>query len=74
MTNPFKTEPVRLYSLAVAVLALVSHYVADLPTPLLLAVVAALLGVGQAVRGKVTPTERVVVIPSLEELFDDGEI
>ena len=55
--NTLRNEPVRLYSLAVAVLALASHYVADLPTPLLLAVVAALLGVGQAVRGKVTPME-----------------
>ena len=53
----FKTEPVRVYAVVVAVLALVQHYVADLPTPLILAVVAALLGVGEKVRASVTPVK-----------------
>lgn len=39
----------RLYALAVAVLALVAHFVPELPSALVLGVVAAALGVGEAV-------------------------
>lgn len=46
-------NPVRLYSIAVAALALLQHYAADLPTALIGALVAAILGVGEAVRSKV---------------------
>ncbi|MQS38885.1 hypothetical protein [Streptomyces katsurahamanus] len=45
-----KTNPARLYALAVAVLALVAFYVPELPTELVLGVVAALLGTGEAVQ------------------------
>lgn len=49
------TEPVRLYAIAAAVVALVSHFVPDLPSVLVLALVAAVLGVGEGVRSRVTP-------------------
>lgn len=49
-------EPVRLYSIVVAILAIVAHYVPDIPTPLYLGLVAAVLGVGgEATRARVTP-------------------
>jgi hypothetical protein len=51
-----KLEPVRWYGIFTAVLALSAHYV-DIPTPLFLAVGAAVLGVGvEATRGRVSPT------------------
>ncbi|MGG2460538.1 hypothetical protein ACO0M4_12065 [Streptomyces sp. RGM 3693] len=40
----------RLYAIAAAALALVAHYVQDLPTGLILALVAAVLGTGEAVQ------------------------
>jgi hypothetical protein len=40
----------RLYAVAVAVLALLAHYVPDMPTELVLGVVAAILGTGEAVQ------------------------
>jgi hypothetical protein len=40
----------RLYALVVAVLALVAHYVPDMPTELVLGVAAAILGTGEAVQ------------------------
>lgn len=46
-------NPVRIYSIAIAVLALVQHYAVDLPTPLIAALVAAVLGIGETVRAKV---------------------
>lgn len=53
-------EPVRWYAIAAAVVALVVHYVPDVPGPLVLGLVAALLGVGEkAVRSAVTPMARV---------------
>ena len=56
MTVPtwFSTEPVRLYAITVALLALVAEYV-DLPAPAILALVAAVLGIGEGVRSKVSP-------------------
>ncbi|WP_030244185.1 hypothetical protein [Streptomyces sp. NRRL S-350] len=44
-----RTHAARLYALAVAVLALVAHFVPELPSALVLGVVAAALGVGEAV-------------------------
>lgn len=52
-------EPVRLYSIAAAALALLAYYV-TIPVGLILALVAAVLGVGEGVRSKVTPNERVI--------------
>ncbi|MFF4430491.1 hypothetical protein ACFYZ4_15120 [Streptomyces sp. NPDC001513] len=45
-----KNHATRLYALAVAVLALVAHYVPSLPSALILGVVAAVLGTGEAVQ------------------------
>lgn len=51
-------EPVRVYEVIAAVLALAAAYV-DLPVPLILGVVAAVLGVaGERVRAQVTPVHR----------------
>lgn len=46
-------NPVRIYSIAIAVLALVQHYAADIPTALVAGLVAAILGIGETVRAKV---------------------
>ncbi|CUW30085.1 hypothetical protein [Streptomyces reticuli] len=45
-----KTHPARIYAVVVAVLALVAHFVPSLPSPLILGVVAAVLGTGEAVQ------------------------
>lgn len=56
----FSTEPVRLYAIAAAIVALVVHYVPSLPEPLILTLIAAILGVGgEAVRAKVWPDSHV---------------
>ncbi|MGD3109507.1 hypothetical protein [Streptomyces sp. YGL11-2] len=44
------THSTRLYAIAAAALALIAHYVQDLPTGLILALVAAVLGTGEAVQ------------------------
>lgn len=53
-----RIEPVRLYAILSAAIALAAHYVPDLPVALILALVAALLGIGEGVRSRVTPTAR----------------
>lgn len=45
-----KTHPARIYAVAVAALALVAHYVPELPSALVLGLVAAVLGTGEAVQ------------------------
>ncbi|MEV8106387.1 hypothetical protein [Streptomyces sp. NPDC088135] len=45
-----KSHAARLYTVAVAVLALVAHFVPSLPSALILGVVAAVLGTGEAVQ------------------------
>ncbi|WP_282793684.1 hypothetical protein [Streptomyces sp. CC224B] len=45
-----KAHATRIYAVLVAVLALVAHYLPDLPTALILGVGAAVLGVGEAVQ------------------------
>ncbi|MBC3987821.1 hypothetical protein H8N00_02635 [Streptomyces sp. AC563] len=45
-----KTHPARIYAVAVAALALVAHYVPELPGALVLGLVAAVLGTGEAVQ------------------------
>jgi hypothetical protein len=67
MIESLKNNPVRIYAVVAAALALVAHYVPDLPTPLILALAAALLGVGEGVRAQVTPTR------SLEWVDDEFE-
>jgi hypothetical protein len=53
--DALKKNPVRIYSVVVSALALAANYIDNLPIPLILAVVAAILGVGEGVRSKVTP-------------------
>ena len=50
-----KTEPVRLYSIAMAVVALAAYFVPTNAWPLVLALVASVLGLGHATRSTVTP-------------------
>lgn len=57
--NSLRFNPVRLYSIAVAALAVLAHYNPDVPTALYLGVVAALLGVGEGVRAVVVPTAKI---------------
>ncbi|MFE9120884.1 hypothetical protein [Streptomyces sp. NPDC007172] len=45
-----KTHPARIYAVLVAALALVVHYLPDLPSALILALAAAILGTGEAVQ------------------------
>ncbi|WP_369376103.1 hypothetical protein [Streptomyces sp. cg36] len=45
-----RTHPARIYAVLVAALALVVHYVPDLPSALILALAAAVLGMGEAVQ------------------------
>lgn len=45
-----KVHPARIYAVAVAALALVAHYRPELPSALVLGLVAAVLGVGEAVQ------------------------
>ncbi|MFF4531451.1 hypothetical protein ACFY1P_19545 [Streptomyces sp. NPDC001407] len=45
-----KDHATRIYAVAVAVLALVAHYVPSLPSALILGVAAAVLGTGEAVQ------------------------
>ncbi|MFI7357158.1 hypothetical protein ACIBTP_24885 [Streptomyces avidinii] len=44
------THPARIYAVAVAALALVAHYIPELPTALILGLAAAVLGIGEAVQ------------------------
>jgi hypothetical protein len=48
-----KTEPVRLYSIAMAAVALAAYFVPTDAWPLILGLIAAVLGTGQAVRSQV---------------------
>ena len=59
MLSSLRNNPVRLFAAATAALALVAHYVPDLPTALVLALVATLLGVGEGVRYATTPNAQV---------------
>ena len=61
ITDFLKREPVRVYEALVAVLALVAAYVPDVPTAAILAVLVPVLGLGEVVRSKVTPTEHVFI-------------
>lgn len=52
-------NPVRIYSIAVAAVALIAEYVVDLPSALILGLIAAALGTGEVVRSKVVPLREV---------------
>ncbi|MEU7584439.1 hypothetical protein AB0B50_43450 [Streptomyces sp. NPDC041068] len=45
-----RSHPARIYAVLVAALALVVHYVPDLPSALILGLAAAVLGTGEAVQ------------------------
>jgi hypothetical protein len=60
MLEALKNNPVRIYAVATAALALVAYYVPDIPQGLVLALVAAVLGLGETVRAQVTPSRKVV--------------
>ncbi|MGW1053549.1 hypothetical protein [Streptomyces sp. NPDC001155] len=45
-----RTHSTRLYAIATATLSLIAYYVQDLPTGLILALIAAGLGTGEAVQ------------------------
>ncbi|MFG2147514.1 hypothetical protein ACGFRG_25510 [Streptomyces sp. NPDC048696] len=50
MITFIRQHPARIYAVAVAALALVAHYVPELPSALVLGLVAAVLGTGEAVQ------------------------
>lgn len=64
-------NPVRLYAVFTAALALLVHYVPTLPEALILGLVAAILGVGERVRanvdGPITARTKDLVIEALSE-------
>ncbi|MFB6816275.1 hypothetical protein ACFCV8_17220 [Streptomyces sp. NPDC056347] len=72
-----KTHPARIYAVAVAALALVAHYVPELPSALVLGLVAAVLGTGEAVQRaedrKTAETASAGEGPALDERQDDDQ-
>ena len=56
MWAAIKRNPVRLYTVIVAALPLVQHYYSALPVELVVALSAAIFGIGEGVRSVVTPT------------------
>ena len=61
-----KNNPVRLYSIVAAALAIGAFYLPGLPVALVLALVAAVLGVGgEVVRHQVTPMRKVEEVDPL---------
>ncbi|MFJ1640806.1 hypothetical protein [Streptomyces sp. NPDC088256] len=72
-----KAHPARIYAVAVAALALVAHYVPELPSALVLALVAAVLGTGEAVQRtedrKTTETASVGEGSALDERQGDDQ-
>lgn len=59
MLEALKNHPVRIMAILTAVVALIAHYVPDLPVPLILAIPAAVLGMGEIAASKVTPTRNI---------------
>lgn len=55
--NIFKTEPVRLYSLVMLILVLVTQYI-DLPVDDLIPEIAVIILGAEAARSKVTPVDQ----------------
>jgi len=58
--NFLANEPVRVYEILVALMALVVLAVPDFPVALVLAFLVPVLGLGEVVRSKVTPYGHVV--------------
>lgn len=57
MTRLLRTEPVRLYSILAAAIPLAAYYAPSGAWPLILALAAAVLGVGRRVRAQVWTQE-----------------
>ena len=72
MLNAIKTNPVRIYAIVTAALALVAFYVPDIPTVLILGLVAGVLGLGEGVRAAVTPNSRVFISEAQAAAFVDA--
>jgi len=53
-----KNNPVRVYTVLVAAIAVVAFYVPSIPVALIITLVAAILGVGEGVRAAVTPNRK----------------
>ena len=71
--DAIRVNPVRVYNFVAAVLAVAVYFAPDLPVPAILGAVAALLGVGEVVRSKVTPMERVLLhVNDVEDIGDDN--
>ena len=73
MIEAAKNNPVRILSVVSAVLALVAVYVPDLPTVLILAIAASILGTGEAVRGKVIPTRTVELVDPVDAQLNEAK-
>ncbi len=61
IVSAIRQNPVRVMSTLSAVVALVAFYFPTLPVALILAIPAALLGIGEVTRAKVTPNARVAL-------------
>jgi hypothetical protein len=69
MKDAILNNPVRLYGVISALLALLAYYVDSLPVPLLLSLLAAILGVGgEVARGQVIPLRKHVQGSSTAEM------
>jgi hypothetical protein len=67
-------NPVRVMAVITSVVALVAFYLPTLPVALILAIPAAILGVGEVTRSNVTPTRNVVLTEEdLREVWGDDE-
>ncbi|MGW2860826.1 hypothetical protein [Streptomyces sp. NPDC001205] len=69
MTTFVRTHPARIYAVLVAALALVVHYVPDLPSALILGLAAAVLGMGEAVQR--TENIKTTAAGEVEDQADD---
>lgn len=56
-----KNNPVRIFAIVTSVVALAAFYFPALPVALILAIPAAILGLGELTRSKVTPSRNVVL-------------
>lgn len=64
MLENIKNNPVRIMAIVSAALALLVFYVPSIPVVLVLALVGAVLGVGEGVRSQVTPVRKTLPPPT----------
>ena len=55
--NSISRNPVRMYTIAVSMMPLIAFYFANFPGELVVPVMAAVFGLGENVRGVVTPVK-----------------